>query len=293
MKSLMIIDCNNLAYRSFFSFKNLSIEEKKIGVIFGFLNQLLNLKEKVTSAGKPYDEIVFCWDSRKSFRKIIYPEYKKKRHSDKTEKEIIDLKIAYNQFNELREEILPKLGFKNIFMEIGFEADDIIAQVVKDNIEKKIVVISTDQDLWQVLPNGDTGHIQVYNYKIYQTGTGIFLTHGIKPSQWVSVKALSGCSSDEVRGIKGVGEKTAIKWLLGGLKQGKVYDRIQEEEKEILKTNLPIVTLPYPLKKLKPVILQESILYKDDFLDVFEELLFDSFLQKVKWGKWIEYFNLK
>ena len=68
MKTL-IIDCNNLCYGSFYTFGELSHEEKKTGVIFGFLLQLLSLVEKFEA-----NKFMFCWDSERNYRKIIYPE---------------------------------------------------------------------------------------------------------------------------------------------------------------------------------------------------------------------------
>ncbi len=295
MMSLMVIDSNNLAYRNFHTIKDLSHGEKKVAVVFGFLNQLLTLREKVKNADKLFDEIIFCWDSKKSFRKIIYPGYKSGREKNKkkkTKEELFDLQVAHNQFIELRKEILPKLGFKNVFHQIGFEADDIVSQIVKDNIEKHIVVVSADQDFYQILPDGTTA-IQIWNYKKFQTGTGIFLTYGIKPSRWIDVKILAGCNSDDIDGIERVGEKTAIKWILGTLKKGKIYDRIAKEENSIREKNFPVVKLPFELRKLSPIEVKKSVLYKDDFIDVFESFNFQSFLRKNKWKKWCQAFDLK
>ncbi len=283
MNKIMVIDCNNLGYRSFYSTRDLSNEEKSIGVIFGFLNQLLTLQKNLLC-----DEWVFCWDSRKYFRKIIFPPYKSKRHT-KTEEEKQELEVAYKQFTELRVEILPDLGFKNIFMKTGFEADDLIGKIAKSNRRKHIYIVSTDEDFYQLV----TRNVEIYNHKKFITYSDLIKEYKITGNTWAKVKALSGCKSDEVPGIERVGDPTAIKYLVGTLKKGKIFDRIEKEKNKVLERNLPLVTLPFPLRSMEEIEIQKSNLYKDIFFDIFEEFNFQSFLRKDKWLNWIEFFNLK
>jgi 5'-3' exonuclease len=122
---MILIDSNSICHAAKHSMGDLSYEERKVGVIFGFLLQLLSLSKLLKS-----NRFVFIWDSRKSLREQIFPDYKyKRKNKEKTkeEKEMDD--IAYAQFNILRTEIIPALGFQNNFMFDGYEADDLIAKI--------------------------------------------------------------------------------------------------------------------------------------------------------------------
>ena len=152
---LLILDANFLAHRSKHAMKNqdLSHERQKTEVIFNFMQGLFALAELFEPR-----VWAFTWDSRKNFRKGIYPEYKAGRHSSEKSQEDIDLdSIAFPQFTRLRREIIPKLGFQNNFIQTGYEGDDIIASIVMKYSGEfgHATIAASDQDLFQLLGYAD------------------------------------------------------------------------------------------------------------------------------------------
>jgi len=101
--------------------------------------------------------------------------------------------------------------------------------------------------------------------------------YGISPFQWKDVKAIAGCKSDEVPGIKGVGEKTAIKFILKQLK-GKKYDLItSEESKKIIERNKKLVYLPH--SKTKKIKFNNDETNLDRFKTIFKKFKMNYFLR--------------
>jgi len=206
-------------------------------IIFGFIKSLLSLANKFYPC-----DFIFCWDSKSSKRKEINPDYKRHRHDSKTEEQKLLDAIAYNQFNEIRTFVLPELGFKNIFIQEGYEGDDLIARIVLDHegLYNSIVVVSSDNDLYQLLD-----YCSLYDiFKKSIINKNMFLKeYSIEPTEWIRVKQIAGCNGDEVKGVNGVGIKKAIKYIKGELNQGKVFDSI-EDSKKLIRMNRRLVKLP-------------------------------------------------
>lgn len=219
--------------------KGLSYKEKETGIIYAFLNKIISLAKHFKT-----NKFVFALDSRKSLRRDIYPGYKKKRHEDKTPEDIELNKLAFEQYDELKDKILPYLGFENLFMEEGFEGDDIFASCIMNN-EGNFVMVASDKDLYQLLSD----NIKMFNIqknKLY-TINDLKKDFDITPEMWYNQKCLSGCSSDSVLGVPGIGEKTAIKFLKGELPHHhKSYQNIVSEEgQRIIKEISPLVKVPF------------------------------------------------
>lgn len=231
---IILLDCNALCYQAHFTTRNLSRSDgTPTGVVYGFWQQVKSIVEQCDCA-----RLVFCWDSDKSIRMAMCNTYKadrdKKREQDPTIFE------AFYQFEEIRKMILPKLGFKNNFIVDGYEADDIIASICK-NEDEEIVIASNDQDLYQLL----TPKIRMYKPVKGQhyTMKNFVDEYGIQPEQWVYVKAIAGCPGDNVIGIHGVGAKTVISFLTDTT--GKKFPKINNSEaKKIISRNWPLVCLP-------------------------------------------------
>lgn len=234
----MLIDCHFLCWRAFHTTGNLSYEDIPTGVVYGFLATLESIYEKWQPC-----EFVFAWDSSKSYRKKQFPEYKQ-RNDDLTEEEIEELVLVKEQMKDLRTRILPEIGLHNNLLLTGLEADDIIAEFAFANKEStlKMVVVSGDEDLYQLLECLD-----FFQPVKNETFTEAKFKHkyGIEPGQWGEVKAMAGCSSDNVPGLKGVGEKTAIRYLTGELGQHtKAYTSIAENS-DYLAEMRRLVILPH------------------------------------------------
>jgi 5'-3' exonuclease len=211
-------------------------------MIFGFLRSISVLKDEFQM-----DRIAFCFEHPHLLRRDSYPPYKRKRHTkERTVEEAKAHKEFKLQIHLLQTELLPEIGFKNIFCYDGYESDDIMAAIAADTKEfDETVLVTGDSDLWQCLRE---------NVMIYSPQKRILLTdawfereYGIHPRQWSVVKAIAGCAGDEVKGIKGVGEKTALKYLRGGLEiDSAVFQRLVcRESRKIQMRNEKLVELPY------------------------------------------------
>jgi len=275
---------------------NLSANEVKTGVIFGFLQQVFDLAKKFDT-----NRFAFCFDSRKSFRKMIYPEYKAKRKKDTTK----DWDSLFEQIKQLRCDILPALGFKNIFIATGYEGDDLIAYIIEQNIGGDVfptIIVSTDNDVLQLI---DYDH-RVYNFKEVIT-KDIFTDRmgGLGAWFWAEAKAVGGCDGDNVKGVKGVSDpaksfnkdtgkytSTAIKYLNKGASE-KVVKKIGKCD-IIISENRRLVHLPFRGRRVPDCKINlEGRFKKRAFIDVFSEYEMLSFLRKDKFSSWIKLFGLK
>jgi len=278
-KQIIVVDSNHLAHRCWYGIPNLTFDDQDTSIIYGFLINVFN-----NASFFKTKNFVFCWDSKRSYRRQIYPAYKenrKIRDKELTWEEIEQKKLAYNQFELLRLEVLPAIGFNNVFMSTGYEGDDLIAVVVSEN--KNCIVLSGDEDMYQLLDR-----CMIYNDKkrTIFTKSKFEEKYNISCTKWWEVKALGGCTSDNVKGINGVGEKTAIKYLTGKLnKNTATYTKIIENL-DIKRINKPLVKLPYERKKKLTLPLKRTEFNEEGFLEVCDKFGFISFKKEIeKWKR--------
>lgn len=287
MNPTLIVDSNAVCHRAKHSMGDLSFEEKKTGVIFGFMRDIYSLATKFNT-----NRFIFTWDSVASHRKKIYPSYKDNRNKEFTEEEKLINQLAYDQFTSLKNYVIPKLGFVNNFVVVGYEGDDLIASIISGiaKSENEIIIVSSDNDLYQLLDE-DVSMYSLKKKHLY-TLSDFRLEWGIEPNLWAKVKAIAGCPGDGVIGIEGVKEITAIKYLKGELKPAsKAYLNIKKG-KPIIDLNVPVVTLPYYKTPIFTIRLNE-VLSLDGFFEVCDEYNFRSFLTKESILKWKKILNLK
>jgi 5'-3' exonuclease len=237
---IMIVDGNALGHVVKHATKELSYRGSKTGVIYGFIQKLFKIQGEVQANG-----IIFTWDANKRYlyRCKFYPDYKLDKR-DKPEKDKELDRIARPQFKTLRKEVLPRMGFQNQLIQKGLEADDIIAQCVKQYKDDEWVMVSRDNDLHQLLEADRVSMFDPVKFG-YFTADAFEQKWGVPPSEWEFVKAIAGCAGDGVPGIPGVKEKTAIKFLKRELKATtQAHARILAGEKECLR-NLRLVKLPW------------------------------------------------
>lgn len=240
MHTVLIIDANNLAWKSFHAIKNLSHELIKTNVIFGMMKQVQAMVRSHAASA-----LVFCFDDvkGKESRQEIYEHYKANRSLGDAEQ-----KKARGEMRKelllMEKEYLPKGGFKNVFSAEGFEADDLIASLTLTLPSNwRAVIASSDQDMYQLLSD----RVMIWNGKTMVTKEKFTSEFGVTPSKWVLVKALAGCSSDNIPGVSGVGEKMAIKYLcegkVGPKKDVAILQFIQSGDYD---RNRKLVELPFP-----------------------------------------------
>lgn len=284
MKTLLI-DSNAMCHRVKYTLGELNYETEKVGVIFGVFMQIMKLSKQFQTK-----EFVFCWDSTSSHRQKVFPEYKEKRRTlkdTKTPQEIEEDKLANAQFDQLRTSILPAIGFP-VYMEKGFEADDLLASITKNN-SGDFIIATSDEDIYQLLaPNVSIlKQSGLYHEKDFRT------EYGIEPNMWSEVKAIAGCTSDNVPGIAGVGETRAISYILGASTPSQKSHQkiICSEGKTIIGRNRKLVRLPYegcPVIKLEAA--PRLSLYK--FIEICQNLNFQYFLRKDVLNQWKELLGL-
>lgn len=193
----------------------------------------------------PNARFVFCFDRKPLLRARDYPQYKQNRIKDEYTEEEQELKKIFDkQVKLLRTQYLAELGFQNIFYQKGYEADDIIGSIVLTHPQHHFIMVSADQDLYQLL----SPTVSLWNprKKELVTDNSFSKEFGVTPSQWIDVKAIAGCSSDGIKGIKGVGPKTAAKFLNGKIVSGCKQFLAIIKGNETWKANRFLVRLPYP-----------------------------------------------
>ncbi len=206
-KKLLIIDGMALLFRGFYATSftgNFMLNSKGIprNGLFGFMNYF-------TDAIHTFEptHILCCWDmGSKTFRNELFTEYKSNRQAPPEQ--------LIPQF-DLCKDVVTAFQIPNIGI-VGYEADDCIGSIAKRyHHEFEITIVSGDKDLLQIV---DT-NIQVAimkkgtgNYEVY-TSENFFEKLQLRPEQIIDMKALMGDTADNYPGVKGVGEKTALKLL--------------------------------------------------------------------------------
>ncbi|HEY4552659.1 MAG TPA: DNA polymerase I, partial [Bacillaceae bacterium] len=284
-KKLMLIDGNSIAYRAFFALPLLN-NDKGIhtNAVYGFTTMLM----KVLEEEKP-SHILVAFDAGKTtFRHSTFKEYKGGRQ--KTPPELSE------QFPFLRE-LLDAYGIKRYELE-NYEADDIIGTLAgkaeKNGYEVK--VISGDKDLTQLSSEMVTVGITrkgITDIEEY-TPAHIREKYGLSPEQIIDMKGLMGDQSDNIPGVPGVGEKTAIKLLkeFGSLEKllssidrvggKKLKEKLEEfKDQAIMSKELATITTEAPVE----IGIEELSFDGYDVSKlsaVFKELGFNSLLGKLE-----------
>lgn len=247
----------------------------KTGVVFGFLRTVVDLQNQFGT-----DEVAFCFDLGEPKRKQMLECYKQRRHrhGEQTDDEARARTHMRIQVDKLRSDYLPTIGYRNIYAQEGYEADDLIANLLEQiEDEDEAIIVSADGDLLQLLRHNvmiynPQRHKSAYGYNGIITFQAFSRVHGIEPGLWAKVKALAGCHTDQVPGIPGVGEKTALKYIRGELKPKSVaYKAIYSATgRQTLIRNRSLVKLP--LFGVKTAPLQFDAISKEGWESVCEQL---------------------
>jgi len=270
-RKLLIIDSNSLIHRAYHALPPLTTKKGELtNAVYGFLLVFL----KALKEFQP-DFIAACFDvAVPTFRHKKFKEYKAKRPPAPKE--------LYQQIPKVKE-VLDAFNVP-IFEKEGFEADDIIGTISRLAPRKQVmprietVILSGDLDTLQLVDK----NTKVYTFKkglketIIYDEKAVKERYGFSPSQIVDFKALKGDPSDNIPGVSGIGEKTAINLikLFGSLEN--LYQEIKEETKKV--------------KELKPAIKDKLVQYKDQafFSRMLSEIRKDAPLdfnfEKCQWG---------
>ncbi|OMI25975.1 DNA polymerase I [Bacillus haynesii] len=283
-KKLVLVDGNSLAYRAFFALPLLS-NEKGIhtNAVYGFTTILMKMLEEE----KPTHMLVAFDAGKTTFRHKTFKEYKGGRQ--KTPPELSE------QLPFIRE-LLDAYQISRYELE-NYEADDIIGTLAKsaekDGFEVKI--FSGDKDLTQLATEGTTVAITKKGITDveYYTPEHVREKYGLTPEQIIDMKGLMGDSSDNIPGVPGVGEKTAIKLLkqfhtveellssIDEVSGKKLKEKLEEfKEQALMSKELATITTEAPLE-----VTLDSLGYegfdREAVVQLFKDLGFNSLLERI------------
>lgn len=276
---LMIIDVSAVCYGLMHSLgvNDLSHNGMNTGIIFGFMTRLRYFHHTI----KPTITIFVC-DSTTSLRLAIYPQYKQKRTQRKKDDRILRemLQKTKPQVRKLEDKILPWLGFNNVFKTEGLEGDDIMHRIAGGYKSAQAILITRDKDMYQTL--SPTCSMFDPQLKKFYTYIDLKTDWDCTPEEWGKARCISGCTTDEVSGIQGVAEKTAIKYLHGKLGVNtKTYQNITKGT-DIINRNRALVVLPFA--GTPKFILKKNTFNKQRLLKMAKHFGFASIEQT--WDEW-------
>jgi len=273
-KNLLLVDFNNLLYRSVFAHQGLSHKGKFTGGVYGFIDMVCSTVNRYKC-----DRLAVCFDSKPYIRSKFYPDYKADRKQVLEEDSVKQLAISRKQINELLARFKIPLAKAP-----GHEADDLIGEFCRSsNSYKSIFIMSNDSDLYQLLDG-----------RIFLAKTGGLYGLNdfnkdwpkITPQLWPRCVALKG-SHNGVPGIHGVGDKTAYRMVAQGVTDKEVWVRWRMRRKDI-EVNTALATFPLPLalqphlphvvpinynaKKMEEECERYGIRFRDEFHDAFMRL---------------------
>ncbi|MBI5953319.1 MAG: DNA polymerase I [Chloroflexi bacterium] len=245
--TLYLIDGHALAYRMYFALTagsgsqrwQTSTGEPTAGV-YGFARELVRILEKETP-----EYLAVAFDVGKTFRDDIFPEYKGTREKmpDDLRPQIDNIRHMVDLFH------IPRLEME------GYEADDVLGTVARLAAEKGlgVKIITGDRDLLQLV-NERTAVYLAGDDQTYITDEDVIKKLGVRPNQVVDYKAIVGDTSDNIPGVKGVGEKTAVSLLekfgtLDGVYQN--LDQVEKRWQGKLETSKEAAYMSYDLARIR------------------------------------------
>ncbi len=285
MKKIVLVDGNNLLFRSYYAtaysgnfMRN--ADGFPTNGLYGFVNMI----NKIISEENP-EYMVVAFDIGKTFRHEKYSEYKGGR--DETPN---DLKVQF----PYAKKILSAMGIMYLEKE-GYEADDIIGTIASEvdkNDEFIGLIVSSDKDLLQLISNDIEVKLLKTKDYIRMNHDTFVETYGIEPIRMIDLKGLMGDSSDNIPGVKGIGEKTALKLLQEYGTVENLYNNIDklkgatkvklEEGRKSAFDSKEIATI-YRMVPLE-IKLEDTKYLKNisqELIDIYNYLGFYSFLKKI------------
>lgn len=232
-KTLILIDGHALAFRSFFALERTGMKtsgKEPTWAVFGFFKAIFDLLKNTRISP---DCIAVTFDvGRQTFRTEHYGEYKANREQmpDTLKSQMGIIMEGLKAFS------IP------IYTKEGFEADDVIGTIVDKatKLGHKTIILTGDQDAFQLVDR--EGNVSVLipskGELINYDWAGVYNKLGVYPDQVVDYKALRGDTSDNIPGIRGIGEKTAVKLLDRYQNLDNVLSHVEEIEGKSLKEKL-------------------------------------------------------
>ena len=285
MDKVILVDGNNLLFRSYYATAytgNIMRNSKGFPTngLYGFVNMI----NKIIAEENPKYMMV-AFDIGKTFR-----HEKNKKYKDGRKETPDDLKMQF----PIAKKILTAMGIKYLEKE-GYEADDIIGTISKyceEDDKYEALIVSSDKDLLQLISEETTVKLLKTKDYIMMDKQTFIDTYGFEPIKMIDLKALMGDASDNIPGVKGIGEKGAIKLLceygsldaiyenINGIK-GALHDKlVSGKEDAYYSKDLVTIYREVPLD-----IKFDDLLYtgdnNDELKSIYEDLEFYSLIKKM------------
>ena len=263
MEKILLIDGSSLIFRAFYAIRNLSTRDGvPTGAVYGFMNMYYSAIEKIQP-----DYILVAFDKAgPTIRTKEYAEYKGTR--EKTPDELL------TQFGIVKD-LLDSLQVKHYDLD-DYEADDIIGTISKKASDKGIqsFMLTGDRDYFQLVDEKANVLFTkkgISQLEIYDLNK-IKEEYGLEPKKLIEIKGLMGDSSDNIPGVPGVGEKTALKLIKEyGSIEG-VYENIDKISGKVLPQNLlENENIAYMSRKLGTIFTDIDLDFEIEDLKVKEE----------------------
>ena len=284
MKKIILIDGNNLMFRSYYATAYTgNVMKNSKGFPTNALYGFVGMMNKIIHEEKP-EYVAVAFDIGKNFRKQKYETYKDGRSETPDE---------LKQQMPIAREILNAMGIQYFEME-PYEADDIIgtfAKMCEEDPEYAALIVSSDKDLLQLI--SDETEVKLLKQKDYvrYNKKNFKEDWGFEPIRMIDYKALAGDPSDNIPGVKGIGDKTAINLLTQYETIEDIYEHIDEikgkmkEKLEADKENAFISKEIATIYRDVPLNVNlDDVIYKGpDFVSlnkIYEDLEFYSFIKK-------------
>lgn len=286
MKKIVLVDGNNLLFRSYYATAYTgNIMRNKEGFPTNGLYGFVNMINKIIAEEIP-EYMMVAFDIGKTFRHEKYDEYKGGRKETPE-----DLKVQF----PVAKKILTAMGIKYLEC-VGYEADDIIGTVAlwcEKDPEYEALIVSSDKDLLQLISDETTVKLLKTKDYIMMDKKTFIETYGFEPIKMIDLKALMGDASDNIPGVKGIGEKGAIKLLCEYGSLDGIYDNIDnisgatkiklEDGRKDAYYSKELVTIyrEVPLENISFDDLKYTSENADELIDIFNDLGFYSLLKKI------------
>lgn len=295
MNRLVLIDTANFLHRAFYAFPMAltTPEGQVINAVYGFASMLLALTKEL----KP-THLVAALESEEEviFREVEFPEYKATRVPKSPEEQ-----AAYDSQFPFLLQFFEVAGIKTAIAE-GYEADDVIGTVAKLAISDKrqatrgteVIIASNDRDLMQLIRPEVRFYLPAMGKqkaKIYG-GREFVEEYGFKPPQLIDYKALRGDPSDNIPGVRGIGEKTATQLIqeYGTIKE--IYQHILEVRPSVAQKLSDGKEQAELSRKLATIVIDAPVEFKlgetrfkgfdqPEVLELFRKRGFKSLLKKI------------
>ena len=286
-KKVLLVDGHSIANRAFYGLPLLTNKDGEYtNAVYGFINMLISTLEEE----KP-DYLAIAFDlSGPTFRHVKFPEYKGTRKGSPQE---------FRPQIPLLKKVLDSMGVCRFEAE-GYEADDILGTLAT-KLEKEgyePTILSGDRDLLQMA----TDKIKIRIPRTQKGGTiieeyyaaDVMEKYGVTPLEYIDVKGLMGDPSDNIPGVPGVGEKTALRLIkeyhsmenihanIHNIKQKKLSENLETYKQQAIDSKMLVTIVRDMDLEIIPEDLEYSLVLSAETVDMFQKLDFKNLLNRLE-----------